>query len=286
MDSVAGADLAAAVAASASRSHTRFTILGLVIDAMPRSEIERGIAELLSDPAADLVHIVTVNPEYVVSSQRIPLFRSALRQADLRLADGAGIVAAARLLCGHTIERVTGVDLVEALFELSSVVAPRVFLLGNAASIAELQGRYPTRVVGRWGSGSSEPWDDGESLERIRERHATVVLVGYGAPAQVLWIERNRQALSGAGVKLVIGVGGALDYVAGTVDRAPRMVRRLGLEWCYRLVREPWRWRRQLALPVFVAMVARAWVASRFQGECRPCRILSHDDASNRNFNP
>ena len=285
-EAAAEADPAAVVVDSASRSRARVDILGFSIDAVPRSDIERGIAALLSDPTAGLLHIVTVNPEYVVSAQQNPMFRSALHEADLMLADGTGIVVAARLLCDRSIERVTGVDLVEALFEQSTEVVPRIFLLGNAASIAELQGRYPTRVVGRWGDGSAEPHDDGESIERIRERHATVVLVGYGAPAQVLWIERNREALCDAGVKLVIGVGGALDYVAGTVERAPRIVRRLGLEWSYRLVREPWRWRRQLALPVFVAMVARAWASSLFRGECRACRILSHDDATNRNSIP
>jgi N-acetylglucosaminyldiphosphoundecaprenol N-acetyl-beta-D-mannosaminyltransferase len=92
------------------------------------------------------------------------------------------------------------------------------------------------------------------------------VLVGYGAPAQVLWIERNRAALDDAGVRIAIGVGGALDYLAGTVRRAPEPVRALGLEWAYRLVREPWRWRRQLALPKFAVLVVRArfhrWISS------------------------
>ena len=105
--------------------------------------------------------------------------------------------------------------------------------------------------------------DDAESIARIREREANVVLVGYGAPAQVVWIRRNRDALAEAGVRIAIGVGGALDYLAGTAPRAPELARRLGLEWAYRLAREPWRWRRQLALPMFAYLVARA----RFEQE-------------------
>ena len=85
------------------------------------------------------------------------------------------------------------------------------------------------------------------------------MLVGYGAPAQVIWIQRNRAALADAGVRVAVGVGGALDYLAGSVSRAPQLVRASGLEWAYRLVREPWRWRRQLALPIFAFLVVRTW---------------------------
>ena len=159
-----------------------------------------------------------------------------------------------------------------------------MFLLGDAASIAELHGRHPSRVVGRWGGGSIQPEDDAESIERIRERGADVVLVGYGAPGQVLWIERNRHGLADAGVKLAIGVGGALDFAAGTVERAPRILRRFGLEWAYRLLREPWRWRRQLALPVFIVMVLRAWLLLRLRKEDGACRILAHDGESNQHY--
>ena len=127
------------------------------------------------------------------------------------------------------------------------------------------------------------PGDDGDSIERIRERQANVVLVGYGAPRQLLWIERNRQALTDSGVRIAIGVGGALDFVAGTVDRAPDRVQRLGLEWLYRLLHEPWRWRRQLALPVFAVQVARERRSRGARVEAGSCRILSNDDESDRN---
>ena len=278
MASAAVADPVAVAADSANRRADRIELFGIAIDTMRRSEVERRIVAHLADPNAGLLHIATVNPEYVVAAHRDRAFRRALNDADLSVLDGVGVVVAARLLCSVETERVTGIDLVESLFSISPQAPPRIFLLGNPFSIAELQGRHPTRVVGRWGSGSAAPADDGQSIERIRERRADVVLVGYGAPGQVYWIERNRPALAAIGVKVAIGVGGALDFAAGTVERAPTIVRRLGLEWCFRLLREPWRWRRQLALPVFVGMVTRAWLSLRLRKEIGTCRILAHDD--------
>jgi N-acetylglucosaminyldiphosphoundecaprenol N-acetyl-beta-D-mannosaminyltransferase len=86
-------------------------------------------------------------------------------------------------------------------------------------------------------------------------------VVAYGAPGQVVWIERNRAALAEAGVRVAVGVGGVLDFLAGTKPRAPRLVRRAGLEWLYRLIREPWRWQRQAVLPVFAlrVLIEKLW---------------------------
>lgn len=285
-DSAGAVGPAVVAADSASRSVPRIELLGIAIDTMRRSDIERRIVEHLADCDAGMLHVATVNPEYVVGALRDRAFHQALASADLTVPDGVGIVAAARLLCSQEIRRVTGVELVEFLLSVAGETAPRIFLLGNAASVAELQGRHPTRVVGRWGDGSAAPCDDVESIERIRDRAADVVLVGYGAPGQVLWIERNRRALADAGVRLAIGVGGALDFAAGTVDRAPAAVQRLGLEWSYRLLREPWRWRRQLALPVFSGMVLRGWLRRFLGRQESACRILAYDDEPNQHANP
>ena len=256
--SVAAAALAVAVADSARPQAARLDLLGIRLDVLEREEIEQRIAASLVGNDPGLLHVATLNPEYVVAARSSAKFRAALDRAELAVPDGAGIVLAVRWLFDRRIERTTGVDLAGWLLNAPFPEAPRIFLLGSPAAVAALQGRHPLRGVGRWGAGSSGPEDDAESIERIRERAANVVLVGYGAPAQVLWIERNREALAAAGVRVAIGVGGALDYLAGTVPRAPRLVRRLGLEWAYRLCREPWRWRRQRALPEFALLVARA----------------------------
>jgi N-acetylglucosaminyldiphosphoundecaprenol N-acetyl-beta-D-mannosaminyltransferase len=260
-------DPAAVAVDSASAGSDRLDILNVAIDTMRRSEVERRIVVQLAEHDASLLHIATANPEYVVAARNYQPFSEALSRADLVVPDGVGIVLAARLLHEATLDRVTGVDLVRYCLTTDETPTPRTFLLGNPESIAELQGRHPTRIVGRWGGGSPDPEHDLETLERIRERGANVVLVGYGAPGQVLWIERNRDALAEAGIRVAIGVGGALDFAAGTVDRAPQVVRRLGLEWAYRLTREPWRWRRQLALPRFAALVLRERLARSEPGK-------------------
>jgi N-acetylglucosaminyldiphosphoundecaprenol N-acetyl-beta-D-mannosaminyltransferase len=105
--------------------------------------------------------------------------------------------------------------------------------------------------------------DDAATLSRIRGSGAKAVAVAYGAVGQVTWIARNRAALGEAGVRIAVGVGGAFDFLAGTAPRAPELLRRVGLEWLYRLVREPWRWRRQLVLPVFALRVVIAWLWRR-----------------------
>jgi N-acetylglucosaminyldiphosphoundecaprenol N-acetyl-beta-D-mannosaminyltransferase len=103
-------------------------------------------------------------------------------------------------------------------------------------------------------AGSPRPADEEQIITGIRKAAPDLLFVAYGVPAEEKWIARHRQRL---GVPVMIGVGGAFDFAAGVTRRAPAWMRRVGLEWLYRLVREPVRWRRQLALPVFVVLVVR-----------------------------
>jgi N-acetylglucosaminyldiphosphoundecaprenol N-acetyl-beta-D-mannosaminyltransferase len=123
---------------------------------------------------------------------------------------------------------------------------------------------YPDADIrGWWWEGSADPKFDAETLQRIRDSGANMLAVAYGAPGQIFWIERNLAAVSDIGVRVVIGVGGALDYLAGEAARPPELIRKLGFEWLFRLLREPWRWRRQLVLPGFAVLAAfealRTW---------------------------
>lgn len=242
---------------------TRTEILGLPIDLDPSN-----VAELLAPETTGLTHIVTLNPEYVMAARKDDAFRAAIRRAELVVADGVGIVLALRLR-GASAQRMTGVDLVQ---ELAGTGRP-LFLLGAGPGVADeaasrlTAGLPHARIVGTWADGTPDPTHDKESLRRIAESEAEIVLVAYGAPGQVLWIERNRAVLAAAGVRIAIGVGGALDYVAGRARRPHPIVRKLGLEWLARLVREPWRWRRQLVLPWFAILVVTE--AVRLRGRSR-----------------
>lgn len=229
------------------------------------------LESVLTSSSETCRHLVTLNPEYVMLARRDGEFREVLRQADLATADGIGIVLAARWLYpgkarAHPLRRITGVDLVE---KLAGTGEARLFLLGGAPGIASraavrLTSQNPGFMpAGLWAGGSPEVRDDPESLARIRESGAGVVLVAYGAPGQIHWIARNQDALASLGVRLAIGVGGAFDYLAGAIPRAPGWMRRAGLEWLYRLVRQPWRWRRQRVLPLFALRVLGSGIARR-----------------------
>ena len=238
----------------------RPTVLGIPIDV-------DGLAAVDShrESADVLVHVATVNPEYIMRARRDRAFAEALRAADVFLADGVGVTAALRLR-GVDAVRGTGVELVEHLVASGE----KVFLLGAGPGVAadaaaRLGGRYPaTRVVGVWADGTPDPRHDEESLRRVAASEASVVLVAYGAPGQVTWIERNRPLLEATGVRVAAGIGGALDYHSGRARLAHPLVRRLGLEWLDRLVREPRRWRRQLVLPVFALLAG--WESVRTRG--------------------
>jgi N-acetylglucosaminyldiphosphoundecaprenol N-acetyl-beta-D-mannosaminyltransferase len=204
-----------------------------------------------------IAQIATVNPEFLVLSREEPQFRAALKQAALCIPDGVGVLWAARWQDKRLRERVAGSDLVPLLAEAAASYGWRVYFLGAAPGVAEttadiLSERHPGLDVAGAFSGSPAQEEEDDIVHRIKTSHADLVLVAYGAPKQDLWLYRN---LARTGAKVGMGVGGSFDFIAGVQKRAPRWIQRLGMEWFYRLIREPWRWRRQLALPKFVWLV-------------------------------
>ena len=201
--------------------------------------------------------MVTINPEFTIAARNDRRFYQVLRKADLAVADGIGIVWAARLLGDRLPERVGGIDLVERLAERAARDGYGIFFLGAAPGVAEeaaaaLRGRYPRlRVAGTF-AGSPSCGEKPAIRAMISAAHPEILLVAFGAPAQDLWIAENQAAV---GVPVAIGVGGAFDFLAGRIRRAPRWIQRIGLEWLYRLARQPSRWRRMTALPRFAGMV-------------------------------
>lgn len=203
----------------------------------------------------DRVHqICTVSPEFVMIAQDNPEFMQVLRQADLCVADGVGLLLAARLLGQRLPERVTGSDGVPLIARRAAERGWKLFLLGAAPGVAEraaarLRADNPGLVIAGTYAGSPDPAEEEEIIARVNASGADVLFVAYGAPQQDLWIARNRDRLA---VAVAMGVGGTFDFIAGVVPRAPRWLRRIGFEWLYRLYRQPWRWRRMLRLPRFM----------------------------------
>ncbi len=190
--------------------------------------------------------VCTANPEFVMAAQRDAEFRRVLREADLVLPDGVGLLWAARRQGQRLPERVAGSDLIYRAAEAGARLGWRIYYLGAAEGVAQtaadrLQALYPGLAVAGTFAGSPEPAEDEGLVERVRAARADVLLVAYGAPAQDRWIARNKARL---GVPVSIGVGGAFDFVAGVARRAPGWAQRLGIEWLHRLWREPWRARR------------------------------------------
>ena len=233
-------------------------VLGVRVDAVDTEETLERIEELLRSGGHHLV--ATVNPEFVMRARRDPDFHRVLETAGLCLPDGWGVTWAARRQGQPLPERVTGVDLIPALAARAADRGWRLFFLGAGPGVAEvaaeqLRMRFPSLIVAGCHSGEAGPLGDEVSLGKIAEARPDIVLVAYGAPLQELWIVRNLERLQ-AGVG--IGVEEAFDYLSGKVTRAPAWMRRLGLEWLYRLARQPWRVRRMSVLPVFALEVLRS----------------------------
>ncbi|MDE0630563.1 MAG: WecB/TagA/CpsF family glycosyltransferase [Caldilineaceae bacterium] len=209
--------------------------------------------------------VCTVNPEFIMTARRQPAFAQALAAADLCTPDGVGVLWAARLAGVRLAERVTGSDGIHLICERAAARGWRVFFLGGAPGIAEraaveLARLYPgLRVAGTY-AGSPADTDWPQIRRRLTAAHPDLLFVAYGHPRQDTWIHQHREELP---VAVALGVGGAFDFVAGTAPRAPLWLRRLGLEWLYRLIRQPWRWRRMAALPLFALLVLLAWARRR-----------------------
>jgi N-acetylglucosaminyldiphosphoundecaprenol N-acetyl-beta-D-mannosaminyltransferase len=157
----------------------------------------------------------------------------------------------------HLRERVGGSDLIWSLSAQAAALGQRVFLLGGAegvaaAAAARLQREYPGLFIAGTASGSPAAEDEGRIVDLIRRSRADMLFVAFGAPQQELWIARNLRA---TGVSVAMGVGGSLDYLAGAAHRAPGWMRDRGMEWLWRLLLQPRRWRRVLALPRFAWLI-------------------------------
>jgi N-acetylglucosaminyldiphosphoundecaprenol N-acetyl-beta-D-mannosaminyltransferase len=236
-------------------------VLGVRVDRLSQQQALTAIDQLITlhrqNKALTCQQVVTVNPEFVMTAQHNTTFRQYINQAAIVVPDGMGIVWATRYLRLPVPERVTGTDMLPELARLCAQKGYRLYLLGAAPGVAEmaaerLQALAPGLQIAGTYAGSPDPAEEDAISERIHAAQADVLCVAYGAPAQDLWIGRNLTRLP---VAVAMGVGGAFDFLTGRQVRAPRLMQRAGLEWLYRLYREPWRWRRMLALPEFAIQV-------------------------------
>jgi N-acetylglucosaminyldiphosphoundecaprenol N-acetyl-beta-D-mannosaminyltransferase len=239
-------------------SLSRVFLLGVPLDPVTREE---AVVRLLDMLAGDTQHhVMTPNNEMLVTAHSHAAFRAVLRSTALNLPDSTGLLLAARLTGQQLPERVTGADTVAAL--CARLPAQHsVFLLGAQPGVAEkaaaaLQDHSPKLVIAGTYAGSPAPHEVEAIIQKINASDARLLLVAYGAPSQDLWIAQYMHRLPA--VRVAIGVGGTFDFLAGTAKRAPRWMRKAGLEWCWRFVQQPSRWKRMWnAVIVFPLLVLR-----------------------------
>ncbi len=200
--------------------------------------------------------VVTPNAEIVQKCIEEEDFAAVVRQADVILPDGVGVIKAARILGTPLKAPVPGVEVGESLVSRSGEEGLPVFLMGGKPGIAEiaaekLKEKYPdSKIVGTHHGYFNKTGDENDAVvELINESGAAILFVCLGVPAQEKWMIENRDKLSG--VRVMLGLGGSLDVYSGTFKRAPSLFRKLGLEWLYRLIRQPKRIGRMMKLPKF-----------------------------------
>jgi N-acetylglucosaminyldiphosphoundecaprenol N-acetyl-beta-D-mannosaminyltransferase len=245
-------------------------ILGCRLDLLDQEDATEAILRFAREGAA--AQVVTLGTEMVVYAQRDPAFRTVINDSALSLCDTVGVLAVARRRGAKLDDRVTGVELMERLCQSAAVEGLPVFLFGGAEGVAAdaaaiLEVSFPGLIIAGTRNGFYTSEEEAAIVETIRNSGARILFVGLGSPRQEMWLARNLRATGcGAG----IGVGGSFDVISGRVKRAPMIWRQLGIEWLYRLIREPHRVRRQLALPYFVWLVMLDRLGMRTQKGTNP----------------
>lgn len=203
--------------------------------------------------------VITANPIMMMAGLENAAFMNVLRSAELVVPDGIGIVAAARIVRDNIPQRVAGIDLMQELLRIGSRKRYRVYFLGSTdevvkAVIQQVQRRYPGVQIAGSHHGFFGEEEDKQRVQEIRGSKPDILFVARGLDTQEPWIGRYKEALN---VPVMMGVGGSFDVLAGKVKRAPVLFQKTGMEWFYRLMKEPSRYKRMLVLPKFVWKVFR-----------------------------
>jgi bacterial polymer biosynthesis proteins, WecB/TagA/CpsF family len=233
------------------------SIYGLPFSKMGMDETIATLASAIDNRKT--THVITANPIMIMSALEDPSYYSMMRTAELIVPDGTGVVWAAGYVGQPVAERVPGFDILHRLMALGESKGWSVYLLGTDQqtidqAAANLKQKYPgTRIAGVR-NGYFGPEQDAEVVAAIQQAKPDILFVARSATTQEPWIARYKAEL---GVPVIMGVGGSFDIIAGKLKRAPKLFQKLRLEWFYRLLQEPYRYKRMLVLPKFVIKVVR-----------------------------
>ncbi len=198
--------------------------------------------------------VYTLNALTLLQARENAEYAAVLGRADQSVADGVGCVWALRRWLGTDVERVTGLDLVAELCALCVQEQQSVYLLGARPGVAaraaiRLQSEHPGLQIAGVRDGFWRPDEELAVVHDVNTSGAALLLVALGQPRQEIFLDRYRERWT---MRVAVGVGGCLDVLAGDLKRAPQWVQKIGMEWLYRLLQEPWRYRRIMQLPKFV----------------------------------
>lgn len=233
----------------------RIRILGVPVDMVDYEEAGERLKGFLEKDGVSL--IVTPNSEIVVNAGKNAQLMQAIESAEMVIPDGIGLVYASKILKHPLKERVTGIDFLGKSLKYLEETGKSVFLFGSKPGIADkaaekMKQAYPKlRVVGTR-NGYFKPEEEEEILEEINKAEPDLLCVALGSPKQELFVLKYKDRLK---AKAAIGVGGSLDVWSGELKRAPEFYRKHGLEWLYRFIQEPSRYKRMAALPLFMMKV-------------------------------
>lgn len=228
-------------------------ILGVAVSDLSYDALKENIASDIELNKKSF--IVAINPEKVLKASKDEALARLLDSADYPIADGIGVVVASRLKKGKIKNRVTGIECMDMLCATANEKGYKIFLYGAKAETLEkaklkLEEKYPDiKIVG---SIDGYERDNEKIVSAVNESGADIIFVALGSPKQEMWITANKDSLC---PKIYMGVGGSFDVLSGNIKRAPKFMRKMGLEWFYRLVREPKRIFRQVKLLKFIFLV-------------------------------
>ncbi|HEX9664505.1 MAG TPA: WecB/TagA/CpsF family glycosyltransferase [Patescibacteria group bacterium] len=226
----------------------RSIILGVEIDKITRGDARQRFKDFIY--SKNQHYIVTPNPEIIIAAQKDDDYKKILNQSSLSLPDGAGLYLAGLIFKDQIRERITGTDFVEDICQLAQKNNWSLYLAGGAGQTARraadnLRQQYPKLKIAAAEEGMTPEnfsFDSQDIINKINRAGPQILLVAFGAPKQEKWIYYNLNKLKT--VQVAMGVGGAFDYISGNVKRAPAWMRKMGLEWLFRLLTQPWRLNR------------------------------------------
>ena len=225
-------------------------ILGVKVDTDNYDELIKKLFTRIDNKEKSLV--VAINPEKLMKAKEDQSLKDLLNRAEFQIPDGIGVILASKLNKGNIKSRVTGIDMMDRIVREAAKTGKSIFLYGAKPGVAEsaaeaLKFTYASlKIVG---TQDGYEKDNEKVIRKINETKPDILFVAMGSPRQEEWIEINRDKLHPS---LYQGVGGSFDVLAGNVKRAPEFFQKTGLEWFYRLAKEPSRLKRQLVLPTFL----------------------------------